>query len=302
MRSFFACLLLIFCSFAAFAQSDNSDATRGEGPIDPAPPQGVTVDQIIQKFAAKEAEFRQAWDQYAFRQDVKVQTLDGDTVDGEYREVTDITFTDAGKRIENVQFAPQSTLQAVQMTKEDFDDIRHQYPFVLSTEELPNYQILYVGRQHVDELDTYIFDIAPKQMEKNKRYVQGRIWVDQQDLQIVKTQLKPAFLKSKATENQLFPAFTTYREQIDGTYWFPTYVKADEVLHFPGGRGYPPNDVHIRIIVKYTDYKRFGAKSRIIFDGEELPEQQNPQQQKPQQQPPAQQPPQQPTPPTKPKS
>ena len=133
-------------------------------------------------------------------------------------------------------------------------------------------------------------------MEKNKRYVQGRIWVDQQDLQIVKTQLKPAFLKSKATENQLFPAFTTYREQIDGTYWFPTYVKADEVLHFPGGRGYAPNDVHIRIIVKYTDYKRFGAKSRIIFNGEELPEQKNPQQQ-----PPAQQPQQQP-PPTKPKN
>jgi hypothetical protein len=302
MRSCFACLLLTLCSFAAFAQSDNSGATRGEGPIDPTPPQGVTVDQIIQKFAAKETEFRQAWDQYAFRQDVKVQTLDGDTVDGEFREVSDITFTDAGKRIENVQFAPQSTLQKLQMTKEDFDDIRHQYPFVLSTDELPSYQILYVGRQRVDELDTYIFDIAPKQLEKNKRYVQGRVWIDQQDLQIVKTHLKPAFQKSKATENQLFPAFTTYREQIDGTYWFPTYVKADEVLHFPGGRGYPPNDVHIRIIVKYTDYKRFGAKSRIIFNGEELPEQQNPQQQKPQQQPPAQQPPQQQTPPTKPKN
>jgi hypothetical protein len=297
MRSFFACLLLL-CSVAAFTQTDNSGSARGEGPIDPTPPQGVTVDQIIQKFAAKETEFRQAWDQYAFRQDVRVQTLDGDTVDGEFREVSDITFTDAGKRIENVQFAPQSTLQSLQMTKEDFDDIRHQYPFVLSTDDLPSYQILYVGRQRVDELDTYIFDIAPKQLEKNKRYVQGRIWVDQQDLQIVKTHLKPAFQKSKATENQLFPAFTTYREQIDGTYWFPTYVKADEVLHFPGGRGAPPQDVHIRIIVKYTDYKRFGAKSRIIFNGEELPEQKNP----PQQQPPQQQPPPQQTPPTKPKN
>jgi hypothetical protein len=296
----FALLLVLLSSFA-LAQSDTSAApTRGESAIDPTPPQGITVDQIIQKFAAKETEFREAWDQYAFRQDVKVQTLDGDTVDGEYREVSDITFTDAGKRIENVQFAPQSTLQSLQMTKEDFDDIRHQYPFVLSTNELPNYQILYVGRQRVDELDTYVFDIAPKQMEKNKRYVQGRIWVDQQDLQIVKTHLKPAFVKSKATENQLFPAFTTYREQIDGTYWFPTYVKADEVLHFPGGRGYPPNDVHIRIIVKYTDYKKFGAKSRIIFNGEEVPDPNNPQQTQPQQQPPAQQPQQQ-APPPKPK-
>jgi hypothetical protein len=283
MRSFFVFLLLLVGSLATFAQTSNSSGTtRGEGPIDPTPPQGMTTDQIIQRFTAKESEFRKAWDQYAFRQDVKVQTLDGDTtVDGEFREVTDITFSDAGKRIESVQFAPQSTLQRISMSKEDYDDIRHQYPFVMSTDELPLYQVLYVGKQRVDELDTYIFDIAPKKLEKDKRYVQGRIWVDQQDLQIVKTHLKPAYLKSKATAEQQFPAFTTYREQIDGTNWFPTYVKADEELHFPGGKGYPPNDVHIRIIVKYTDYKRFGAKSRIIFEGQELPEQKNPPQQPP---------------------
>jgi hypothetical protein len=301
MRLFALLLILLSCTFT-FAQSSQSDtqadtssgSTRGEGPIDPTPPQGVSVDQIIQKFAAKESEFRQAWDQYAFRQDVKVQTLDGDTVDGEYREVTDVTFTDAGKRIENVQFAPQSTLQRLSMDREDFEDIRHRYPFVMSTEELPQYQVLYVGKQKVDELDTYVFDIAPKTIEKNKRYVQGRLWVDQQDLQIVKTHLKPVYQMTKELQGHQFPAFTTYREQIDGTYWFPTYVKADEELHFPGGRGAPPQDVHIRIIVKYTDYKRFGAKSRIIFNGEELPEQKNPQQ--PQQQP------QQQTPPPKPKN
>ena len=301
MRLFALLLILLSCTFT-FAQSSQSDtqadtssgSTRGEGPIDPTPPQGVSVDQIIQKFAAKESEFRQAWDQYAFRQDVKVQTLDGDTVDGEYREVTDVTFTDAGKRIENVQFAPQSTLQRLSMDREDFEDIRHRYPFVMSTEELPQYQVLYVGKQKVDELDTYVFDIAPKTIEKNKRYVQGRLWVDQQDLQIVKTHLKPVYQMTKELQGHQFPAFTTYREQIDGTYWFPTYVKADEELHFPGGRGAPPQDVHIRIIVKYTDYKRFAAKSRIIFNGEELPEQKNPQQ--PQQQP------QQQTPPPKPKN
>jgi hypothetical protein len=297
MRLFALLLILLSCTFT-FAQSSQSDthagtssgSTRGEGPIDPTPPQGVSVDQIIQKFAAKESEFRQAWDQYAFRQDVKVQTLDGDTVDGEYREVTDVTFTDAGKRIENVQFAPQSTLQRIQMDREDYEDIRHRYPFVMSTEELPQYQVLYVGKQKVDELDTYVFDIAPKTIEKNKRYVQGRLWVDQQDLQIVKTHLKPVYQMTKELQGHQFPAFTTYREQIDGTYWFPTYVKADEELHFPGGRGAPPQDVHIRIIVKYTDYKRFGAKSRIIFNGEELPDQKNPQQ-----------PPQQQTPPPTPK-
>lgn len=260
-------------------EASANDAAQGRGPLDTSQPQGITVDQIIQRFAQKESEFRQAWDQYAFRQDVKVQTLDGDTVDGEYREVSDITFTDAGKRLETVVFAPQSTLQRLSMSREDQEDIRHRYPFVLSTDELPLYQVLYVGKQKVDELETYVFDIAPKKIEKEKRYVQGRIWVDQQDLQIVMTHLKPVYQESKATENQQFPAFTTYREQIDGQYWFPTYARADEVLHFKGGRGYAQQDVHICIIVKYTDYKRFGAKSRIIFNGQEVPSappQQNP--------------------------
>ena len=286
----FSVLLLLLVPFAAAQTSEMDFTPPGAGPLDKTQPQGITVDQVIQRFAQKESQFRQAWEQYAFRQDIKVQTLDGDTPNGEYREVTDITFTDAGKRIENVVFAPQPTLQGVDMSREDQEDIRHRYPFVLSTDELPLYQILYVGKQKVDELDTYVFDIAPKQIEKNKRYVQGRIWVDQQDLQIVLTHLKPVYQRSKATENQAFPAFTTYREQIDGVNWFPTYVKADEMLHFPGGKGYPPNDVHIRIIVKYTDYKRFGAKSRVIFEGKEVKGPENQQQQQPQT-PPAQQPP-----------
>lgn len=281
---FLSIFLLTLSSITALGQS-NSGGQKGEGNIDPTPPKGVTPEQIVQQFTAKESAFRKAWDQYAFRQDVKVQTLDGDTSDGEYREVTDITFTDAGKRIENVVFAPQSTLQRVSMDREDYEDIRHRYPFVMSTEELPLYQVLYVGKQKVDELDTYVFDIAPKKIEKKQRYVQGRIWVDQQDLQIVKTQLKPAYEMTKELQGHAFPSFTTYREQIDGKYWFPTYAKADEMLHFPGGRGAPPNEVHIKIIVKWMDYKRFGAKSRVIFEGQEVKEQ-------PQQNPPAQNPPQ----------
>jgi hypothetical protein len=277
---FLSVFLLLLASVFAIAQA-GSAPQRGEGNIDPTPPKGVSVDEIIKEFTAKESQFRNAWNQYAFRQDVKVQTLDGTTPDGEYREVTDITFTDAGKRVENVVFAPQSTLQRVSMDREDYEDIRHRYPFVMSTDELPLYQVLYVGKQKVDELDTYVFDIAPKKIEKKQRYVQGRIWVDQQDLQIVKTQLKPVYEMTKDLQGHAFPSFTTYREQIDGKYWFPTYAKADEDLHFPGGRGAPPNDVHIRIIVKWSDYKRFGAKSRIIFEGKEVKDesQQNPQQQ-----------------------
>ena len=84
---------------------------RGEGPLDPSQPTGITVDQIIQKFAAKEKQFKTAREQYTYTQDVKVQTLEGDTVDGEYHQVSDILFDNAGHRIEEVTFAPQSTLE-----------------------------------------------------------------------------------------------------------------------------------------------------------------------------------------------
>ena len=162
-----------------------------EGPLDSAPPQGITPDEIIKRFSAKETEFAKAREQYTYRQDVKVETLDGDTVDGQYREVFDVLFDDKGKRLENVVFAPQSSLTKIYMSQEDMQDIRHMLPFVLTTEEIPEYNILYVGQQQEDELHCYVFDIAPKKIEGKKRYFQGRVWVYDQDFQIEKPTAKP---------------------------------------------------------------------------------------------------------------
>ncbi len=244
-------------------------AQRGEGSLDPAPPKNITVDQIIQKFADKETAFKEARENYTYRQSVKVQTVDGDTVDGEYQQVWDVLFDDRGRRVENVVFAPQSTLSRISMSREDFEDIRNVLPFVLTSTEIPLYNITYVGHQRQDELTTYVFDIAPKQIDPKKRYFDGRIWVDDQDFQIVKTSGRtvPEFRskKGKAGEENLFPRFTTWRQQIDGKYWFPTYTRADDVLHFSTG------DVHIREIIKYENYKRFGSKVRITYEGQELP-------------------------------
>ncbi len=233
-----------------------------EGTLDPAPPKGISTDEIIKRFAAKETEFQLARDQYTYRQDVIVKTPEDD---GEYHEIFDVLFNDQGKRLENVVFAPQSSLVRIQMSPEDLDDIRHRLPFVLTADELPEYQILYVGQQQEDELHCYVFDIAPKEIVGKKRYFQGRIWVDDRDFQIVKTFGKtvPDIRKKKGQEN-LFPKFTTWREQIDGKYWFPTYTKADDTLHFSGG------DVQIREIVKYSDYKRFGSNVKITYDGQEV--------------------------------
>jgi len=257
-----------------------------EGPLDKAEPKGITSDEIVKRFAAKETEFRQAREQYTYRQDVTVQTPDDN---GQYREVFDVVFDDKGKRLENVVFAPQNTLQQIQMSPEDLDDIRHRLPFVLTSEEIPEYDILYVGQQQEDELHCYVFDIAPKQIVGKKRYFQGRIWVDDQDFQIVKTYGKtvPDIRKKKGQEN-LFPKFTTWRQQIDGKYWFPTYTKADDTLHFS------TQDTRIVEKVKYENYKRFGAKSKITYEGQELPSGEKPPQQQPppQQQAPEQKPPQ----------
>ena len=214
--------------------------------------------------------------------------MDGDTVDGEYKEVFDVLFDNTGKRIEQVVFAPQSSLERIQMTPEDMQDIRKLMPFVLTSDEVGEYNVKYVGQQKEDELNTYVFDISPKQIEKGKRYFEGRVWVDDHDLQIVKTFGKavPDIKKGKNNEN-LFPKFTTWRQQVDGLYWFPSYTKADDDLHFSMG------DVHTRQIVKYTNYKRFGAAVKITYDGQDVKKGQEgqPDGSKPEPQAPPQQPP-----------
>jgi hypothetical protein len=240
-----------------------------EGPLDTSQPKGITPEQIIQRFAAKEKEFKEAYDQYGYRESAKMQTLDGDTVDGEFQEVFDVSFDDQGRRVKNVVFAPLPTLTRIGMTREDYDDLENGFPMVLTSDEIGQYNVLYVGQQQEDELHCYVFDIAPKQIEKNKRYFQGRIWVDDHDFQIVKTygQMVPekrANKKGRGDEN-LFPKFTTWREQVDGKYWFPTYTRADDTLHFS------TQDVKIREIVKYTNYKRFGSNVKITYQGKEIP-------------------------------
>lgn len=241
-------------------------AVAQEGPLSNNPPKGTTPEQIIQQFAAKETQFKEARDHYTFRQDVRVQTLDGDTITGEYREVFDVTYDNQGNHLENVVFAPMSTLNDILMTPEDLQDIRHLLPFVLTSEEIPEYDILYVGQQQEDELHCYVFDIAPKKIEGKKRYFQGRIWVDDHDFQIVKTEGKTVPDIRKKNNENLFPKFTTWRQQVDGQYWFPAYTLADDTLHFKTSM----QDVHIREKIKYSDYKRFGSNVKITYEGKEV--------------------------------
>lgn len=235
-----------------------------EGPLEKTAPKGITPEEIIQRFASKEKQFQEARDNYAYRQSVTVQTLDGDTVDGEYRQIFDVSFDDQGHKIVNVIFAPESTLTRISMSEQDMSDIENLLPFVLTSDEIPEYDIVYVGQQQEDELHCYVFDVAPKKIEGKKRYFQGRVWVDDHDFQIVKTYGKTVPDIHKKNEENLFPKFTTWRQLIDGKYWFPTYTRADDELHFSTG------DVHIREIVTYKDYQQFKSKVKITYQGQEV--------------------------------
>ena len=253
---------------ASYTQLQPTDS--GYGPLDQSTP-SIPPDQIIQKFAAKESEFRRAMDQYTYTRSVKIETISDDgRTDGVYQQVTDISYDGKGAKLEHVTFAPANSLERIIMTPADMSDIEHRLPFVLTTEDLPLYNLKYVGRQKVDDVDTYVFDVAPKRIEKGQRYLQGRIWVDQHDLQIVVVSAKNVPDDLRPGHEDLSLPFTTYREQVDGQYWFPVYSKADGILHFSGGKGYMSDDIHTRSIVKYSNYKKFGSSIKITFEGQDI--------------------------------
>jgi hypothetical protein len=157
-----------------------------------------------------------------------------------------------------------STLEAFQLDPGDIQDLREVQPFVLQTAELPKYFIRYVGREQLDEISTYAFAVKPKKLEKGKRYFEGQVWVDDKDLQIVKSYGRGVGLLKKGDDNQ-YPKFETYREQIDGKYWFPTYTIANDTLNFQSG------PIRMRLTVKYEDYKQFKSDTVIKYGDTEEP-------------------------------
>jgi hypothetical protein len=240
----FLCLLLCIGSIEA--------QERGEGALDTALPKGMTAEQIIQRFTAKEKEVQALRREYTFRQSIKVHTLDNDGKSvSEYQIVADMHYDPKTQWTPTAVFAPQPSLKP---SKEDLADLETRQSFTVGTDELPLYNVSYVGQQRLDELHCYAFDVAPKQVEKGQRYFQGRIWVEDHDFQIVKNTGKSVpdirIQKKKRVEENLFPKFTTWREQVDGKHWFPTFSSADDTLHFVH------DDVHIKELLKFTDYKR----------------------------------------------
>ncbi len=225
-------------------------------------PSQAQIDEIIQKFAAHEAEFAKAREAYTYHQTARIQELDdaGNTT-GRWEIVSDIIFSSDGRRSEHVVRSPVSTLSQLVLTPEDMEDLKSVQPFVLTTDQLSKYLIRYLGHQKVDEIGCYVFAVKPKKLEGKERYFQGEVWVDDRDLQIVKSYGRGVGTANKGGKGQQFPKFETYREQIDGKFWFPTYTIANDTLHFTN----PVMDVRMKQTVKYEDYKRFKADTTITF-------------------------------------
>jgi len=242
-------LVLVFC----VALSCPALGSQGEAPLVNDPPKGVSIPNIIQSFAAKEKEFKQAREQYTYTQDVTVRASCRGGQPGVYHLIVDVTFDGRGNQLERVKGA-DSTLQCIAISKEDLDGFRDQSLLLLTTDQIQDYHINFVGQQQQDNMHFYVFDVAPVTVLPGKQYFEGRIWVDSRDFQILKSHGTITTRREKKRKGQenLFPAVTTWREQIDGRYWFPTYSRANDVLHFSSG------DVQIDEVVKLTNYKAIG--------------------------------------------
>jgi TonB family protein len=246
-----ALVLLVLSAFSVMAQAPENGSM----------PQ-AQVDHIIQSFTTKEAEFRRALNSYSFTRDALMQKIGmGGQVTGEYHRVSTFTFDDQGNRYEKISFFPMSSMPEV--TNEDIDDLGGVEPFALDPAKVGRYNIRYAGKEKIDELNLYIFDVSPKVMpdpkKSKERLFSGRIWVDDQDLQIVKTKGKGV----PETKSNKFPTVETYREHIDGRYWFPTYSYADEELIFDNG-----GSIHVRMKVRYTDFTPTRATLKVTEIGE----------------------------------
>ncbi|MCS7079040.1 MAG: hypothetical protein NZ585_03190 [Chloracidobacterium sp.] len=217
------------------------------------------IAQIIERFTENESLLLREFANYIYRQEVRMQTLGiDDRPTGEYYRLSEVSFTESGQRREEVKRLPPSTLQGIQVTPADLEDFGATKPFAITKEDAPLYNIEYVGRERLDELDTYVFEVRPKRVPKfqqgGKRFFMGRVWVDTQDLMVVKS----AGRTLPEDKNNKFPRFESYRENIEGRFWFPTYVYADDVLDFPSG------SVHIRLEIRYTNYRRFQTDVKVI--------------------------------------
>lgn len=215
---------------------------------------------LIKRVAAVESAAQQAQSNYTYRQSVTVEELDNHgIIAGAYHELRDIIFSPSEKRTEQMIGSPRKSLKHLQLTEEDFRDIREIQPFLLTTDQAFMYESRFRGEENMDNVDCYVLQIRPRQILDGQRLFEGNIWVDKQDLSVVRSegQAVPQIITTKS-EN-LFPHFTTIRQRVDGQHRFPVTTYANDTLYFRTG------PQRIRLMIRYSEYKKFGSDSKITF-------------------------------------
>ncbi len=216
---------------------------------------------IAKRVAQRESETVEERSHYAYTQSVRLQELDArGSQAGEYREMREVIFSPTGERSEQFVGEPVSRLRDLIMTPEDFADIRDIQPFVLTLDQLWNYDVDYKGGEPIDGANCWALRIRPKHVvSTGPRMFDGMIWVRQDDFSVVKSegQAVPQIITAK--QENLFPRFVTVRKLVNG-FWFPATTMADDTLYFRNG------PIREKLIIRYNDYKRFGSQVTVTFE------------------------------------
>jgi hypothetical protein len=225
------------------------------GVAQPEAPPSLPPAQIIRAFSEKEEEYLAARPQYSYRKTVRIQEFGPDgKSSGEYLATYDAVRTSDGKIYERAIAAPQSTLRYLQFEPDDVQMLFRTPVYAVTTGQIAKYNVQFLGTETVDEVECYIFQVAPKTLERQHPYYDGIVWVDQKYLEVVKTYGKWITDLGEVHPPTLpFAIFETYRENVDGKYWFANYSRSDNVAKTAN------RNVPIRVTIKWTDFKPFPA-------------------------------------------
>jgi hypothetical protein len=226
--------------------------TRIGAVAEPEAPPALPAEEIIRRFSQKEDEYLLSRTRYTYRKTIRIQEFgpDGQPA-GEFVLVTQPVRDTEGKLFEKVIEMPVSTLQHVILRSEDVEGLQRVPAFPLTTAQLAKYDLKYLGKEQVDEIDCYIFQAKPKVVERAKAYFDGIVWVDAKYLEVVKTYGKWMTDQGemRSVADLPFSLFETYRENVDGKYWFPNYSRSDGTLVRKN------LEIPVRLVVKWTDFK-----------------------------------------------